>query len=116
MSTPGKTIRGHCIECVGSIYDVRDCAGDRLLSGGTCPFFPFRLGRGRPSVKVIRKFCLDCMNGSAPLVRECENAECSLHPYRFGKNPARTGKGYFAKNPRVNGASANEVRAEAVNE
>ena len=29
------------------------------------------------------------------MVRECETDDCLIHPFRFGKNPARTGKGHF---------------------
>jgi len=44
-------------------------------------------------IKAIRAKCLDCMGGSAKEVRLCNIPECSLFPYRFGKNPARAGKG-----------------------
>jgi hypothetical protein len=85
--TPLKAIRRHCVECVGGAADVLECGGDHLLTGGACSFFPYRMGRGRPSVKTIRKFCLDCMGGSQAFVRECENTGCTLHPYRMGRNP-----------------------------
>lgn len=40
-------------------------------------------------LKAIRKKCLDCC-GSRGEVRKCEAANsCSLHPFRFGKNPFR---------------------------
>ncbi len=44
-------------------------------------------------IKAIRAKCLDCMGGSAKGVRLCNIPECSLFPYRLGKNPARTTKG-----------------------
>ena len=91
--TPLEAIRKICVACVGSPYEVKDCGGDACLDSqgdeqGVCHFFPFRLGRGRPSVKLIRKFCLECMDGSMKLVAECQS-DCPLHPYRFGKNPKR---------------------------
>lgn len=36
-------------------------------------------------VKQIRKRCLDC-SVTTNRVSDCEE-DCSLHPYRFGKNP-----------------------------
>lgn len=49
-----------------------------------CPLTP---------VKAIRVFCLACMGGSKRLVRECNNPDCSLYPYRLGTNPNRAGIG-----------------------
>jgi hypothetical protein len=43
--------------------------------------------------KAIRAKCLDCMGGSSKEVRLCNIPECSLFPYRLGKNPARARKG-----------------------
>jgi hypothetical protein len=97
MAMTGKSILGKSIECVGSAADVRDCRGDRMLGNqgdknGVCYFFPYRLGRGRPSVKVIRKFCLECQGGSRAFVADCENPACAVYDYRFGKNPAYVGR------------------------
>lgn len=39
-----------------------------------------RLTRG----KAIRKFCLECMGGSANEVRLCTAPDCPLHRYRLG--------------------------------
>ena len=94
--TPLGAIRKVCVACVGSPYDVPDCGGNKCLGvqgdeNEVCYLFPFRLGRGRPSVKLIRKFCLECMCGSSKLVAEC-GSTCPLHPYRFGKSPARAGQ------------------------
>jgi len=89
--TPGETIRAYCLHCVGgSFQDVKACdATDPKYH--VCPFHPFRLGKGRPSVKVIRKFCLQCMGDYADYVRDCETKDCFCHPYRMGKNPYLTG-------------------------
>lgn len=96
--TPRKAIQRMCVACAGSVQDLKCCGGDKLLNGqgdgkGTCHFYPHRMGKGRPSVKLIRKFCLECMGGSKQLVAECQLFDCPLHPYRFGKNPKRAGVG-----------------------
>lgn len=86
--TPGEAIHKHCVECVGTGYQIKECKGDKLLDGTECLFFKYRLGKGRPSVKIIRKFCLHCMCGSSQAVLECATKSCFLFPYRLGKNPA----------------------------
>ena len=37
--------------------------------------------------RAVRKFCLDCQGASPSLVRECEEEECSLHPWRLPDSP-----------------------------
>lgn len=44
-------------------------------------------------LKAIRKKCLDCSGYSAKEVRECVIPDCSLYPYRMGRNPATKGQG-----------------------
>ncbi len=83
--TPGEAIRRFCIACLGSAHDVRECGGDHCLNGGcdskgVCCFYPYRMGKGRPSVKLIRKTCLWCMGDGVNFVRECQTPECALHP------------------------------------
>ena len=46
----------------------------------------------RNPVKAIRQKCLDCSNWSYTEVENCNMTECSLYPFRFGKNPFRTRK------------------------
>jgi len=41
-----------------------------------------------PPLKAIRKKCLDCA-GFRGEVNKCPVVSCSLHPFRFGKNPFR---------------------------
>jgi hypothetical protein len=113
--TPLQAIRKVCVACVGSVYEVKDCGGNKCLGGQgneneSCYFFHFRLGKGRSSVKLIRKFCLECMGGSSRLVAVCESVDCPLHQYRFGKNPKRAGlthKGSFKPAVRRNFLSQN---------
>lgn len=40
-------------------------------------------------VKAIREFCLECCGDSPSGVKECTSANCSLHPFRLGRNPYR---------------------------
>ncbi|MFZ1035630.1 MAG: hypothetical protein WAN57_00320, partial [Smithella sp.] len=47
----------------------------------------------RCSIKIMRRFCLDCMGNKKAAVRECPTYDCLLHPFRLGKNPALKGKG-----------------------
>jgi hypothetical protein len=122
MTTPKQAVRKKCVECVQSVYEVMHCGGDKMLGQGdennVCYFWPYRNGDGRPSVKVIRKFCLECMGENKTFVANCTTAHCPVHPFRFGKNPNRTGIGFksAAKHdaerpfPVDNGANCPRVR------
>ena len=90
--TPRRAIRQYCIDCVGGIPEVKDCQGDTLIDG-PCVFYPYRMGRGRPSVKTIRKNCIYCMNKHINLIRDCPSKGCVLKPYRMGTNPRKQGQG-----------------------
>ena len=96
--TPGQAIRQQCIACVQSAHEVRACGGDHMIDQGdannACYFWPYRLGKGRPSVKVIRKFCLECMGGNRAFVADCTTTQCPVHPFRFGRNPNMAAHGY----------------------
>ena len=93
--TPGRAIRKYCLMCVGeSALEVRNCtAGKKNTIYDVCPTYPYRLGKGRPSVKVIRKFCLQCMCGSKETVKNCPTENCLFYSYRFGKSPNNKSKG-----------------------
>jgi hypothetical protein len=41
-------------------------------------------------LKAMREYCLDCCGGSRKEVKLCPSTDCSLWPYRFGKNPYST--------------------------
>ena len=86
--TPKIAIHKKCVECVGSVYEIKNCGGDKLLDGTTCHFYKFRNETGRPSVKVIRKFCMHCMSNSPRAVLNCNSKNCIVWQYRLGKNPA----------------------------
>jgi hypothetical protein len=85
--TPGRAIHQICMDCVGSSFAIKDCQGDKLYAG-PCKLFSYRMGKGRPSVKLIRKYCLWCMGGSPKLVKDCHSGlTCPLFAYRLGRNP-----------------------------
>ena len=85
---PLKAARAKCLDCMETRTEVRNCDTD------TCPLWSMRLGRHcfGSRVKRIRKYCLWCMNNSAPLVKDCWTLSCPLYPYRMGKNPAMAGR------------------------
>lgn len=100
--TPGQAIHKFCVQCVCSSFEVTKCGGNNMLGGqgdksGVCYFFLYRLGKGRPSVKIIRKFCLECQGGDKTKKRQprevsdgvkfCPSENCTLYPFRLGKNP-----------------------------
>ncbi len=94
--SPSQTIRSYCHYCVQSRSDseVENCTGHIVFAtGAPCPFYEYRMGRKRSSVKIMRRFCLDCMGGNKAAVKECSNNDCLIYPFRFGKNPALTRKG-----------------------
>jgi hypothetical protein len=86
IPTPGQAIHSHCIDCIGGIYEVRECQGLKLFDA-PCLLYPYRMGSGRPSVRLIRKYCLWCMSGQVQLVAHCPSKACPFLPYRMGKNP-----------------------------
>lgn len=45
-------------------------------------------------MKAIRAKCLDCCCGSAYEVKACPCSDCSLYPFRLGKNPYRKAREY----------------------
>ena len=40
-------------------------------------------------LKAIRAKCLDCSVYQLKEVRDCQITDCTLHPFRLGKNPNR---------------------------
>ena len=91
-SSPKVVVQAYCRQCVQSKSEaVLEACGGRLVlaTGQPCPLYNYRLGK-RPPVRALREQCLECQGGSPSLVRECGNESCVLHPYKMGKNPART--------------------------
>jgi len=86
--TPKTAVIRFCKLCAVDIAALKAC--DNV----DCLFHKYRLGKGRPPLSIIRKYCVqNCMGGLRKLVKECDTQECPLHIYRFGKNPNRKGVG-----------------------
>ena len=109
--TPGEAIKRFCRDCVGSTQAVQQCQGDGLINGAekNCLLFRFRLGRGRPSVKLIRQYCLYCAGGSFQEVRECADKGCPLFRFRFGRNPNYTQTFTRTKKPGLTGSFPSRI-------
>ena len=74
--TPTLAVRRHCVECVGSTYDVNTCGGRRLLATNRpCPLFQYRHGERRISLKVIRQGRLACCGSSSSIVAQCPSVK-----------------------------------------
>jgi hypothetical protein len=58
-------------------------------------------------LKAIRAWCLDCSGRQWSEVKKCVIPDCPLYPYRFGKNPNRSGIG--PKNGRFKQNSQTQV-------
>jgi hypothetical protein len=84
--TVKKAIKLYCLEC---------CGGSRnevvLCPVKECVLYPFRkrVG-GRASVKLIRKHCYQCGEGTSDAIKKCEfKDKCVLYDFRLGKLPPR---------------------------
>jgi len=40
--TPGMALHKHCVDCVGTGFQIKDCKGDQLLDETKCLFFKYR--------------------------------------------------------------------------
>ena len=88
--TPARAIKLECKWCSGyeGIRKAVTCDSDicKLNNKSLSP------------LKRIKAHCLDCVE-TRQEVKNCigkllsEDRLCYLHPYRFGKNPKRAGKG-----------------------
>lgn len=101
QNNPAKAIREKCLWCcLGQPKEVRLC------SSVNCLLYPFRSGKspyhGKPHdpnvqtnpLRLIRSYCKNVCVETNKQVRQCSNTECSLHSYRFGKNPYRKPRTY----------------------
>ena len=51
-----RTIRELCLECAGSVQEVKDCTGGEDVCGlGPCPLWRFRLGSNPNITKATRQ-------------------------------------------------------------
>ncbi len=48
------------------------------------------------TLRAVRLKCLDCVCGSPKRVTLCQTEDCSLWPFRLGKDPSRAGRGNIA--------------------
>jgi hypothetical protein len=91
LITPRQAVRKHCIDCVGRASEVRNCGGNGLwnTNGSTyeCMFYKYRMGKGRPTVKLIHNFCIWCIGTGERAVERCPSKTCPFLPYRMGRNP-----------------------------
>lgn len=111
--SPLKAIQQFCSKCSGGKAEIKRCGGEKCLNGGcdsdrVCWFFMFRLGNGRPSVRMIRQMCLYCQGEQRDFVSGCIDLTCSLHPFRMGTNPSRT------KAPQKSEDNSNSPRKQQV--
>lgn len=103
--TPKTSVIAYCRECTSGLNNpekIEACQGDQAKPAA-CPLYPYRLGQKRVTVKVLRKFCLQCQ-GDSPGVKDCPSSDCPLYDFRYGTNPARKGtrnKGSFGRQWRV---------------
>ena len=96
--TPKEAVLQFCKECVPAYNERKNCSGNKLLNKESCFLYKVRLGKGKISVKLIRKHCLQCMSGSHEWVKACISVNCPLYPFRFGTNPNRKDINSSSKN------------------
>jgi len=83
-NTPKEAMLQFCKKCVGGNgIEIRTCGSSN------CPFYKFRLGDGRPKIRLFREQCLICMGGDRNMITACQNKKCPIYKYRFGSNPNR---------------------------
>lgn len=109
-TTPKKAVHEFCRQCVSGQKEVRNCGGNKMLSGqglnGKCLFFDHRLADQKAAkLKTIKLFCRECMGGILDTdegmsggkinqaVKECPTINCPIYTYRNGKNPNRKRRG-----------------------
>ena len=91
--TPLQAIRRRCLDCSGyNQKEVRECYHNKPIPPFdiACPLHPYRMGKGRPKLKVIKAYCIQCQGEhglSSLYVKECTDKDCSLYPFRLGHNP-----------------------------
>lgn len=61
-------------------------------------------------VKAIREKCIDCCGGSPSEVKMCPCDNCTLYPFRFGKNPYRQRREMTEEQKKVLGDRLREAR------
>ena len=67
--------------------------------------------QGATALRAIRRRRLDCSAYKVIEIRECKFANCSLWPFRFGKNPNRALSGDALEIARIRGAKLASERS-----
>lgn len=111
--TPLQAIRKRCLSCCETTTEVRECKFDGKKED-LCVLYPYRMAKGRPKLRQIREYCLECCNDSWYEVKLCPTDSCPLHFYRFGNNPDRKGgkppSGCFKKGHSASGEASDSSR------
>lgn len=104
-----SAVRKRCVDCSNTSMEVEAC--DRT----DCALYLFRLPpahpkQQRPKLRDIRKYCLWCCLENPNEVKLCPATNCTLHPYRLGRNPKLQGvrkanAGSYRPRPRHQGHS-----------
>ena len=63
-------------------------------------------------IKAIRAKCLDCSGGHPSEVKNCVILDCSLYPFRMGKNPNRKGIGRINPECKEKGSCVNDFQGK----
>jgi hypothetical protein len=96
-----QAVRRHCLECVGSYEEIKQCGGDDLRDGTSCPLHPYRLAKSIRVVgddgklpnryrktklfSAIRQTCIQCVGTVNDI---CSSPRCNLYPFRLGRTRA----------------------------
>ena len=101
--SPVKSARAYCLWCCGGQSNEVKLCPDKE----GCVLWPYRFGRGRITLRIIRKKCLNCDGEGIKSIRNCvfngvDDEFCPLYPYRLGHRPLRDGaRGTSPTNPAI---------------
>jgi hypothetical protein len=78
-----NAIRKLCLDCAGNAYGVKHCDGNKIFVNEKtfyprCPFYLYRLKKGKPSETAIRRYCHRCMGYIKILARKCQSISCPI--------------------------------------
>ena len=83
-----EAIRLHCLTCCGGkqlFSKVKRCTG-KMINGSKCPLHPYRLGKGVTKLKLIKRYCSECLGGTQDNILDtCTSQDCAFYDYRYGK-------------------------------
>ena len=84
-----KLIRKYCLDCSGSIYELRRCDGLLFDTKGArrCPLHRFRFGIFDKPItntylrRMMKANCLFCSHNSRKEMILCKNKNCIIYKY-----------------------------------